>query len=171
MARARVPWLAAMALLAACDGQAPSRASARASEPDGPGTDGSGKRYAMHDGIAVPEGVDVPRPVVESPGGEMAPGAIAAPAAGPARKGDDVSIDDRAGLLDRARALLASGNAAEAAGYADIVLIRNPDDAEALELRGRALERSGDKDGATRDLARCCGLLRDACCARGPSAP
>ncbi|MDD5305849.1 MAG: tetratricopeptide repeat protein [Deltaproteobacteria bacterium] len=166
MTRLAAPWLAMVALLAACDGQAPSRASGRASEPNGPGV-----RYTVHEGIAVPEGVAIPRPVVESPGGEMAPGPVASPAADPGRKEDIVSIDDRAGLLSKAGSLLACGNAAEAAGYADVILIRNPDDAEALELRGRALERSGDKEGATRDLGRCCRLLRESCCAKDPGAP
>jgi hypothetical protein len=166
MARLLAPWLAMIALAAACDGQAPSRVSGRAETRTAPDA-----KYALHDGIAVPEGVEIPRPVVESPGGEMAPGPVGPPAAPKEHKEDAVSIDDRAGLLAKAGSLLASGDADEAAGYADIVLIRNPDDAEALEIRGRALERTGDKEGAARDLDRCCRLLRDACCARGPAKP
>lgn len=62
------------------------------------------------------------------------------------------------------RRALAENRTRDAAAVADVLLVLDPLDDKALELRARSLELQGDVAGATADRKRCCELGRSACC-------
>jgi hypothetical protein len=103
-----------------------------------------------------------PDPHAVGPGGEMIPGlALPTKLEG---SGDIPPGADREDLLKALRRALDEGRSADAVSIADVLLVLDPSDAEALELRARGLELQGDATGAADDRKRCCDLGRAACC-------
>jgi len=101
-------------------------------------------------------------PSAAGPGGEMIPG-LAIPV--PIAEADPGSAEiSRAALLaDLARAF-EEGRADDAAAIADVLIVLDAKDAEAIEQRARALDLQGDREGAGADRKRCCELGRASCC-------
>lgn len=96
------------------------------------------------------------------PDDEMIPGlALPPPDDGAAQAPTSASRDS---LLEQLVAALDEGRAGDAAAIADVLIVLDPEDAEVLEHRARALELQGDAAGAADDRARCCGLGRATCC-------
>jgi hypothetical protein len=96
------------------------------------------------------------------PGGEMIPGlALPTPFAGADAAPTEASRDTLIADLVRA---LAEGRAADAVAIADVLIVLDAKDAEAFELRARALDLLSDTEGAGADRSRCCELGRVSCC-------
>ncbi|MBW2277979.1 MAG: hypothetical protein JRF63_10825 [Deltaproteobacteria bacterium] len=96
------------------------------------------------------------------PGGEMITGlALPAPIEGAKSAASDAS---REALLEDLGQALSEGRVLDAAAIADVLLVLDAKDAEALELRARALELHSDHEGAGADRKRCCELGRTSCC-------
>jgi len=151
------PWAILAIACAACGHGAAS------SEPHGNGARDDAGRGSGATALPDPGGGE---DLGASPGGDLVPsvlsldrGAGSAPA--PAQS---IPNPDRDGLVASAGRALEEGRADEAAAYLDVVLLVDPGDAEALELRARSLEAAGDEEGALSDLDRCCELGRDECC-------
>lgn len=100
--------------------------------------------------------------VTAGPDGEMIPGlALPLPDDEAAQAPADAS---RESLIEQLATALDEGRTGDAAAIADVLIVLDPDDAEALEHRARALELQGDAAGAAADRKRCCGLGRASCC-------
>jgi hypothetical protein len=144
-------WRALLAVLAALVSLASACNDPARVQHEGQGAPGS-----------VPPTTDPEPGTVVGPGGEMIPGlALPAKLEGQGEIPAGASRDDLLAVLRRA---LDEDRGADAVAIADVLLVFDPADAEALELRARALDLQGDAAGAADDRKRCCDLGRAGCC-------
>jgi hypothetical protein len=71
---------------------------------------------------------------------------------------------NRTDLIDFARKSLNKNSLNEAISFADVLLLMNPKDLEAMEIRGIAQNKKGDKEAGNADLDACCKSGRISCC-------
>ena len=107
----------------------------------------------------------------EGPGGEIVPGLAmppqseGAPTAAPGSSAPNPSrVERQEQLFEGARRALDEDRPNDALAMIDVLVVLDPEDPEAIELRARTLERLGDRDGSRADLERCCKLGRSSCC-------
>lgn len=79
--------------------------------------------------------------------------------------GETVPVSkNRNDLLQFAKKSFEKGDFSETIAFADVLLLMNPTDLDAMELRGRAFKAQGDNVSSNQDLNRCCGGGRPSCC-------
>ena len=92
-------------------------------------------------------------------------GRAPATAAGEGNAAPDISPStSRAALLSSARSAMSKKEYSLAISYADVLVQKQPNDAEAVAIRAQALQASGATEEAKADFALCCELGQTACC-------
>ena len=117
-------------------------------------------------------GAGSPPTIGEGPGGEMVPGLALPPVSGGrppantpgASAPDPAKVASQEELIDSARQALDEDRPKDALAIVDVLVVLDPEDPVAIELRALTLDRLGDHEGARDDRKRCCKLGQASCC-------
>ena len=77
---------------------------------------------------------------------------------------DPAKVASQEELIADARKALDEGRPKDALAIIDVLVVLDPEDPVAIELRAQTLDRLGDLEGARDDRQRCCRLGRSSCC-------